>query len=82
MKLAKLEELDENLSQFILESLKESLLVTYEGQPRAIVIGLNSEEDDLEELFLIEERRFLKIVERARQDFQDGKWVELQSLPD
>ncbi len=66
MKIAPLAEVKDRLSAYIDESRESPIVVTRNGRPVAMLIGIE-DEDDLDSLLLVHNPRFLQLLEEARQ---------------
>lgn len=66
MKIAPLAEVKNRFSAYVDESQDSPIIVTRNGHPVALLIGLG-DEDDLDSLMLAHNPRFLHLLEAARQ---------------
>lgn len=66
MKIAPLAEVKDRFSAYIDESRESPIVVTRNGRPVAMLIGIE-DEDDLDSLLLVHNPRFLQLLEEARQ---------------
>ncbi len=80
MKTLPLTKAKDDLSSVIRDAEKEEVLITRHGRPAALVIGF-ADEDDWLEYRLLHDERFLKSVERAREDIKAGRFTKLEDLP-
>lgn len=81
MKEASLAEVQDHLSEYIHVAQEEEILITRDGKPAGVLIGLASD-DDLFEYELVNDPRFLRRIENARKDLRAGHGVRLEDLPD
>lgn len=66
MKIAPLAEVKNRFSAYVDESQDSPVIVTRNGHPVAMLIGIE-DEDDLDSLLLAHNPRFLHLLEAARQ---------------
>ncbi len=66
MKIAPLAEVKDHFSAYIDESSESPVVVTRNGRPVAMIVGISSE-DDLDSLLLAHNPRFVQLLEEARQ---------------
>ena len=66
MKIAPLAEVKNRFSAYVDDSQESPIVVTRNGRPVAMLIGI-VDEDDLDSLLLVHNPRFLQILEEARQ---------------
>lgn len=81
MKEISLAEVQDHLSEYIHVAEEEEILITRDGKPAGVLIGLASD-DDLFEYELVNNPRFLRRIENARKDLRAGRGVRLEDLPD
>ncbi len=81
MKEISLAEVQDHLSEYIHVAEEEEILITRDGKPAGVLIGLASD-DDLFEYELVNDPRFLRRIENARKDLRAGRGVHLEDLPD
>lgn len=75
-----LSELKDDLSRFLREaSVDDPIVVTRHGTPAGVLIGFESEEDWLD-YRLENDPRFLRRVQRAREDLASGRGVPLRDV--
>lgn len=79
MKQVSIEEVKNNLSGYLQIAKKEYVIITKNGIPAGILIGLEDSEDGWEEL-LLREPRFQERVARARQSLRQGKGISIEQL--
>ena len=66
MKIAPLAEVKDHFSAYVDESRESPVVVTRNGRPVAMLIGI-TDEDDLDGLLLAHNPRFVELLEAARQ---------------
>jgi len=66
MKIAPLAKVKDRFSAYIVESQESPVVVTRNGHPAAMIIGITNE-DDLDNLRLAHNPRFVQLLEEARQ---------------
>lgn len=79
MKIAPLAEVKDKFSAYIDESRESPVVVTRNGRPVAMIIGI-TEEEDLDSLLLVHNPRFLQLLEEARQRVRVSGGVPLAEL--
>lgn len=79
MKQVSIEEVINNLSGYLEITEKEYVVITRNGIPAGILIGLEDAEDWWEEL-LLREPRFQERVARSRQSLREGKGISIEKL--
>lgn len=75
MKIAPIAEVKARLSEYIRQSTKESVIITKNGRPAAILVGI-TEEDDLENFVLAYNSKFRKMLLKSEKRIRQGKGVE------
>ena len=75
-----LSKVKENFSEFINKAGKEEVVVTIHGQPKAVIIGFENEDDWLE-YRLLNDEKFLARVAESREQYQKGRYKTLDELP-
>jgi hypothetical protein len=60
---------------------KEEVIITRHGKPAGVLIGFKSE-DEWFEYRLQNDPRFLKRIEAARRNLQNGRGIPLEDLAD
>ncbi len=70
-----------DICSIIREAEAEEVLITRHGKPAAIVIGFQNE-DDWFDYKMEHDEKFLKRIARAREEIRQGRYVELDELPD
>ena len=85
MKIAPLAEVKDRLSAYIDAAKESAIVVTRNGKPVALLTAI-LEDDDLASLLLTHDRRFIRLLERARERVHAGQyltneqfWKELRS---
>ncbi|MBR8838830.1 MAG: type II toxin-antitoxin system prevent-host-death family antitoxin [Stigonema ocellatum SAG 48.90 = DSM 106950] len=79
MRQVPIDELKNDLSGYLQVAEKESVIITRDGQPVGILIGLEDAEDWWEEL-LLREPRFETEIAQARQSLTQGKGISIEQL--
>ena len=79
MKTVPLSEVKDDLSRYLRASEKEDIVITRHGRPAGILKGFGSE-DDWFEYRLLNDPKFLKRVEKARNDIKAGKGISIETL--
>jgi len=74
-----LSELKDHLSSYVKKSAKEEVVITNHGKPVGVLRGFANEDDYLE-YRLLNDPRFLKVVERSRREARGGKITKLDDL--
>ena len=77
MKKVPLTQLKDDLSRYLRLAEEEQILITRHGQPAGILMGFASEEDWFD-YQLENDPRFLKRIERARENLRHGEGVRLE----
>ncbi|MDJ0621064.1 MAG: prevent-host-death protein [Calothrix sp. MO_192.B10] len=67
------------LPTYLQATEKESIVITQDGQPVGILIGLEDNEDWWEEL-LVRDPRFHTEVAQARQSLKSGQAISIEEL--
>lgn len=79
MRQVPIDEVKSDLSGYLQLAEKESVIMTRDGQPVGILIGLEDAEDWWEEL-LLRSPRFETEIARARQSLKQGKGISIEEL--
>jgi prevent-host-death family protein len=79
MKIAPLAEVKDRFSAYIDESRNAPIVVTRNGKPVAMIIGIE-DEDDLDALLLVHNPRFVQLLEEARQRVRSTGGVSLSEM--
>jgi prevent-host-death family protein len=74
-----LSEVKDDLSRFLREAETQEIVITRHGKPAGVLIGFESEEDWFE-YRLERDPRFLRRIERARNNLRAGRGVKLEDL--
>jgi prevent-host-death family protein len=77
MKKVPLTKLKDDLSKYLRLAEEEQIIITRHGQPAGILMGFASEEDWFD-YQLENDPRFLKRIERARENVRHGQGVKLE----
>lgn len=81
MKKVALSEVRDDLPKYLRIAEDEDVLITQDGKPAGVLIGLKSEEDWLD-YQLENDPRFLQRIEAARQELREGRGVRLEDVGD
>ncbi len=79
MKQVPMNEVQNDLPNYLQAAEKESIVITQDGQPVGILIGLEDNEDWWEEL-LVRDPRFHTEVAQARQSLKSGQAISIEEL--
>jgi len=79
MKEVPIEEVINNMSGYLQIAEKEYVVITRNGIPAGILIGLEESDDWWEEL-LMREPQFQARVSQARQSLREGKGISIEQL--
>lgn len=79
MKRVALSEVKDDLSRYLREASKQSILITRHGKPAGVLIGFENEDDWLE-YRLLRDPRFIRRIEQARASYKAGRYVKLEDL--
>src|ERR1700675_1542321 len=74
MKIASVAEIKSQFSSFLKASETGPVVVTRNGRPVAVIIGVQ-DEDEIERLLMAYSPHLRAILERSRQQFRDGDWL-------
>ena len=74
MKIASVAEVKSQFSAFLKASAGGPVVVTRNGRPVAVIVGVD-DEDEIERLLMAYSPRLRAILERSRQQFREGKWL-------
>ncbi len=74
MKIASVAEVKSQFSAFLKASEGGPVVVTRNGRPVAVIIGVQ-DEDEIERLLMAYSTRLRAILERSRQQFRKGEWL-------
>src|SRR5467141_50429 len=74
MKIASVAEVKSQFSAFLKASESGPVVVTRNGRPVAVIVGVQ-DEDEIERLLMAYSPRLRAILERSRQQFRDGQWL-------
>ena len=79
MRQVSVDEVKNDLSGYLQLAETESVIITRDGQPVGILIGLENPEDLWEEL-MIHNLRFDVEIAQARQSLKEGRGISLEEL--
>lgn len=74
MKIASVAEVKSQLSAFLKASEGGPVVVTRNGRPVAVIVGVQ-DEDEIERLMMAYSPRLRAILDRSRQQFREGNWL-------
>ncbi|HKI37251.1 MAG TPA: type II toxin-antitoxin system Phd/YefM family antitoxin [Gemmataceae bacterium] len=74
MKIASVAEVKSQFSAFLKASEGGPVVVTRNGRPVAVIVGVQ-DEDEIERLLMAYSPRLRAILERSRQQFREGHWL-------
>ena len=69
----------DNFSDIIKKARKDEVVITVHGQPAAVIIGFEDDEDWLE-YRLLRDEKFLARVAESRRQYREGKFRTLDAL--
>ena len=88
MKIAPIADIKAHLSAYLKESEKGPIVVTKNGKPIAVLLGIR-DEDEIERLVLAYSPKFKSILSKGRQQIQETGgiahedfWRELETEPE
>ena len=79
MKQIPIDEVENDLSGYLQVAEQESVIITRDGQPVGILIGLEDAEDLWEEL-MVRNPRFEGETAQARQSLKEGKGISIEEI--
>src|ERR1700686_3933672 len=74
MRIASVAEVKSQFSAFLRASEGGPVVVTRNGRPVAVIVGVQ-DEDEIERLLMAYSPHLRAILERSRQQFRDGQWL-------
>src|SRR5438105_11645830 len=74
MRIASVADVKSRFSAYLKESENGPVIVTRNGRPVAVLLGLQ-DEDEIERLVLARSPWFQAILERSREQFREGKGI-------
>ncbi len=74
MKIASVAEIKSKFSAFLKASEGGPVVVTRNGRPVAVIVGVQ-DEDEIERLLMAYSPHLRAILDRSRQQFRGGKWL-------
>src|SRR5438067_6521352 len=74
MKIASVAEVKSQFSAFLKTTASGPVIVTRNGRPVAVIVGVQDEEE-IERLLMAYSPHLRAILERSRQQFRDGDWL-------
>ena len=75
-----LNEVKDRLSYFVDEAVKQSIVITRQGKPVGVLIGI-ADEDEWFEHRLLHDPRFQRRVAESREQAKSGQLTRLEDLP-
>jgi len=79
MKSVALSEVKDDLSKYLRLAESEDIVITRHGKPAGVLIGFRSE-DDWFEFRLMSDPRFVKRIQKARENLKAGKGRRLEDI--
>src|SRR5215470_16494479 len=74
MKIASVAEIKSQFSAFLKASTAGPIVVTRNGRPVAVIVGVQ-DEDEIERLLMAYSPKLRAILDRSRQQFREGQWL-------
>ena len=74
MKIASVAEIKSQFSAFLKASERGPVVVTRNGRPVAVIVGVQ-DEDEIERLLMAYSPHLRAILDRSRQQFAEGNWL-------
>jgi len=74
MRIASIADIKANFSMYIKESEEGAVVVTRNGRPVAVLLGVH-DDDEVERLVLSHSRKLRAILERSKQQIREGHWL-------
>jgi prevent-host-death family protein len=74
MRIASVAEVKSQLSAFLKASEGGPVVVTRNGRPVAVIVGVQ-DEDEIERLLMAYSPHLRAILDRSRKQFREGKWL-------
>jgi prevent-host-death family protein len=74
MKIASIAEIKAQFSAFLKASERRPVVVTRNGRPIAVIVGVQ-DEDEIERLLMAYSPHLRAILDRSRQQFREGEWL-------
>jgi prevent-host-death family protein len=74
MKIASVAEVKAQFSAFLRASENGPVVVTRNGRPVAVIVGVQ-DEDEIERLLMAYSPHLRAILDRSRQQFREGQWL-------
>ena len=76
---AALSELKDHLSSYVKNSIEEEIIITNHGRPVGVLTGFANEDEYLE-YRLLNDPRFVKMIDRSRKEAWAGKVTKIEDL--
>jgi len=74
MKIASVAEVKSQFSAFLKASEAGPIVVTRNGRPVAVIVGVQ-DEDEIQRLLMAYSPQLRAILDRSRQQFREGEWL-------
>ncbi len=74
MKIASVAEVKSRFSAFLKASADGPVVVTRNGRPVAVIVGVQ-DEDEIERLLMAYSPHLRALLERSRQQYREGQWL-------
>ena len=74
MKIASVAEVKSQFSAFLKSSEAGPVVVTRNGRPVAVIVGVQ-DEDEIERLLMAYSPRLRAILDSSRRQYREGKWL-------
>ncbi|MGC8638533.1 MAG: type II toxin-antitoxin system Phd/YefM family antitoxin [Isosphaeraceae bacterium] len=75
MKIASVAEIKSQFSAFLKASEDRPVVVTRNGRPVAVIVGVQ-DEDEIERLLMAYSPHLRAVLDRSRQQFREGEWLD------
>ena len=79
MRIASVADVKARFSAYLKESENGPVIVTRNGRPIAVLLGIQ-DEDEIERLLLARSPWFLAILEKSRQQIRNGEWLSAEDF--
>jgi prevent-host-death family protein len=80
MKIIPIAEAKAKLSEYIDKSDKEAVIITKNGRPRAMIVPIDNEDEDLEMFALTHSKKFREIWRRSEKSLAEGRGLSKDQL--
>ena len=75
MKIASVAEIKSQFSAFLKASEDRPVVVTRDGRPVAVIVGVR-DEDEIERLLMAYSPHLRAVLDRSRRQFREGEWLD------